>query len=32
IQKFEKKVIIYKISDFFEENFFETKKIIYFAV
>ena len=31
IQKLEKKVIIYKISDFFEESFFKTKKIVYFA-
>ena len=32
IQKLEKKVIIYNISDFFEEKFFKTKKIVYFAV
>jgi 16S rRNA (guanine527-N7)-methyltransferase len=29
IEEFKKNAIVYKISDFFDENYFETKKIIY---
>ncbi len=32
VQNFKNKILIYNISDFFEESFFKTKKIVYFAV
>ena len=32
LKKFEKRVVVYELQDLFEEEFFETKKIVYWAV
>jgi len=32
LKKFESRVCIYEISDFFSESFFETKKVVYLPI